>query len=175
MDTPGTTGQRSGPAAALGSPSCSPDPRARTDLYTAIQEDGQQLALALIQFLHNSADHAQLNPTDFQCLLLLRLGGPLSPGEISQRLRLASGSVTVVIDRLEARGLACRARHPEDRRKVVVQASDEARTQAGAGTGMREAMVALHERYSEQELEVISEWLHQLSTTLLDVASSQRT
>ena len=39
---------------------------------------------------------------------------------------------------------------------------------------MREAMVALHERYSEQELEVISEWLHQLSTTLLDVASSQR-
>ncbi|QVQ54261.1 MarR family transcriptional regulator [Spiractinospora alimapuensis] len=165
MENPGGTDHRDGPGALA--PQRHSD---RADLYRAIQRDGQRLSMGLIHYLHAAADHAELNPTDYQCLLLLRFGGPLSPSEISQRLRLASGSTTVVIDRLETRGLVFRTSHPDDRRKRIVKCVDDLRGATGAGgTGMREAMTALHDRYSDAELATISGWLHQLSEVLLSM------
>jgi DNA-binding MarR family transcriptional regulator len=40
---------------------------------------------------------------------------------LGERLSLTSGSVTALIDRLEAQAWAVRERHPGDRRKVVVK------------------------------------------------------
>lgn len=50
----------------------------------------------------------------------LRLDGPLTPGEIGERVRLSSGAVTSLLDRLEARGFVKRTPHPSDRRSVLV-------------------------------------------------------
>ena len=46
--------------------------------------------------------------------------GPLSLGELADKLLVTGGNVTYVMDRLEAQGLVYRDRSPEDRR--VVQA-----------------------------------------------------
>lgn len=46
--------------------------------------------------------------------------GPLSLGELADKLLVTGGNVTYVMDRLESRGLVSRYRSPEDRR--VVQA-----------------------------------------------------
>lgn len=146
--------------------------RSRDALYTAIEIDGQRLAIGLIRLVHAMSDGSGLNPTDFQCYLLLKIGGPLSPGAIADGLRLASGSATGVIDRLEARGLVRRERHPDDRRKVVVRLCAEPQEERAPSPGMRDAMTAVHEHYSDAQLAVIADWLDRVGAALDDVASS---
>src|SRR5690606_16935134 len=99
--------------------------------------------------------------------------GPMTPGEIAQWLKLATGSVTVLIDRLAARGLVVRDRHPEDRRKVIVRPAvvPEPGPATGDQLGIRQAMLDLHEGYSEEELRVIADWLHRTTQTLHELAS----
>ena len=50
----------------------------------------------------------------------LRLDGPLTPREVGERVRLSSGAVTALLDRLEGRGFVARSPHPSDRRSVLV-------------------------------------------------------
>ena len=50
----------------------------------------------------------------------LRLDGPLTPREVGERVRLSSGAVTSLLDRLERRGFVARSPHPNDRRSVLV-------------------------------------------------------
>jgi len=63
--------------------------------------------------------------TDMKALQLLLQDGPLTPGELAARLKLTSGAVTSVLDRLERREMIRREPHPEDRRKVIVRADEE--------------------------------------------------
>ncbi|RKS05153.1 DNA-binding MarR family transcriptional regulator [Nocardiopsis sp. Huas11] len=149
------------------------DDQARAELYQALQTDGQQLAVRLVRLLHRMSDRSGMNPTDFQCYTLLRVGGTLTPGEIADSLRLSTGSVTGVIDRLEAHGLVERTRHPRDRRKVAVRLIEGADTFAAASApGMREAMTRLHEDYTVDELRVITDWLDRVGATLDDLITA---
>jgi DNA-binding MarR family transcriptional regulator len=52
---------------------------------------------------------------------------PLEPSVIAERLIITSGSMTSMLDTLERRGLVRRMPHPEDRRKLLVDVTDEAR------------------------------------------------
>lgn len=54
-------------------------------------------------------------------------GEPLPPKVIGERLLQTSGSITSLLDTLERRGLVRREPHPEDRRKLLVDITDEAR------------------------------------------------
>lgn len=56
------------------------------------------------------------------------LGGAsdaLTPSEVSARLTVTSATVTGLLDTLEARGLAQRRPHPNDRRSVLVEITDD--------------------------------------------------
>ncbi|MBE1456780.1 DNA-binding MarR family transcriptional regulator [Nocardiopsis terrae] len=149
-------------------------PRSRTDLYMALQTDGQQLAVGLVRLLHRMSERSGMNPTDFQCYTLLRVAGTMTPGEIADSLCLSTGSVTGVIDRMEAHGLVERTPHPLDRRKVAVRLVEGAeKIAAGTAPGMRDVMTSLHEDYSLEELEVITGWLDRVNTAL-DTLVAQR-
>jgi len=60
--------------------------------------------------------------TDLRCLNLLEHGAR-SPTALAAALGLTTGSVTALIDRLERRQLVERARHPDDRRGIMVSAT----------------------------------------------------
>jgi DNA-binding MarR family transcriptional regulator len=60
------------------------------------------------------------------CLGLL-YGGPQSAGAVATATGLTPAAVTALIDRLEARGLVTRTRSLEDRRKVVIEATERTR------------------------------------------------
>lgn len=144
-----------------------PDGAARPGFYQSLQTDGQMLAVRLIKLLHRMADRSGMNPTDFQCYTLLRVAGTMTPGEIASSLCLSTGSVTGVIDRMEAQGLVERTRHPEDRRKVAVRLTEGAeRMNAALAPGMRAAMTELHDGYTPEELAVIVDWLGRVGRTL---------
>jgi Transcriptional regulators len=151
----------------------SPGARPRDRVYAEIQDDGLRLAAGLVRLMHAVATVFRLNPSDFQAYLLLRIEGPMTPGEIAQCLRLATGSVTALLDRLEARGLVTRDRHPDDRRKVIVRPAELAAADPRSGfpEGMRTTMIALHDRYSDDELAVIADWLRRTTRTLHELAA----
>jgi len=74
-----------------------------------------------------------VSQADFNALDHLDDEGPLTPGNLAERLNLTSGAVTALIDRLERAGWVSRSPHPSDRRSHVVALTDAANT-----TGERE-------------------------------------
>jgi DNA-binding MarR family transcriptional regulator len=54
-------------------------------------------------------------------------GEPLPPHVIADRLLITSGTMTSLLDTLERRGLIRRVPHPSDRRKLLIDITDEAR------------------------------------------------
>jgi DNA-binding MarR family transcriptional regulator len=91
---------------------------------------GPALAEAL-RALHGAIDRYDIvaartlgiGRNDWRALRLLAEQGPQAPRALGEALGLTSGSVTTLIDRLEARGLALRSPDPGDRRSLVVSAS----------------------------------------------------
>lgn len=53
--------------------------------------------------------------------------GPLSLGELADKLLVTGGNVTYVMDRLEDQGLVYRFRRPDDRRVIQARLTDEGR------------------------------------------------
>ena len=61
-------------------------------------------------------------------LIVLReisVHGPITAGELAQRVALSKGTVSGILDRLENRGLVQRQRDCEDRRHVRVHATEQ--------------------------------------------------
>jgi DNA-binding MarR family transcriptional regulator len=56
--------------------------------------------------------------------------GPLTPSEISERVLVASATMTATLDTLESRGWVVRAPNPTDRRSVLVSITEEGRATA---------------------------------------------
>jgi MarR family transcriptional regulator, organic hydroperoxide resistance regulator len=80
----------------------------------------RQFIAGSILFNQQVADENGLRLTDMQCLSVLELLGPSTPGKLAEHTRLSSGGVTVMLDRLEKAGYVKRAPNPEDRRSILV-------------------------------------------------------
>ncbi len=98
-------------------------------------------------------------PTDLECLDFLARG-PITAGALAELTGLTTGAITGVIDRLERAGLARRNRDNEDRRKVLVHATEAvAKRVAPFFAPMeRHAMAALS-GYGEEELALLLDFL----------------
>lgn len=106
------------------------------------------------------ADAAGMSRTDWRCLDLLGTRGPLTAGQLAEAMRLTSGAVTGLIDRLEAAGLVRRVRDGGDRRRVIVELSDEVARRAAPVYGplVRDSDAAL-EAFTNDEIETILRYL----------------
>lgn len=66
-----------------------------------------------------------VNRTDGRCLDLIDQAGRISAGDLAVAAGLTTGSVTAVIDRLEAKGYLRRVPDPSDRRRVLLEVTEE--------------------------------------------------
>jgi MarR family transcriptional regulator, 2-MHQ and catechol-resistance regulon repressor len=99
--------------------------RLATECYANLVRTGDRLIA-----LHNRQawEEYRLSATAKMALAVIEgAGGPLEPSVIAERLLITSGSMTSMLDTLERRGLVRRMPHPEDRRKLLVDVTDEAR------------------------------------------------
>lgn len=71
-----------------------------------------------------------LNRTDQRCLGVLFVRGPLTAGQLADAAAVSPGAMTAVLDRLERAGFVRRVREEEDRRRVLVEVTPEARRRA---------------------------------------------
>jgi DNA-binding MarR family transcriptional regulator len=71
---------------------------------------------------------APLSASAFQALAVIEgAGEPLPSHVIAERLIVSTASMTSLLDTLERRGLAVRLPHPTDRRKILVDVTNEGR------------------------------------------------
>ena len=105
------------------------------DVTLAVRE----LVLGWERYRESVADELGVGTSEVVTLGFLYHDGPRTPSEIGQRLNLTSGSVTALLDRLEAAAFVNRSQNPDDRRSLLATA-----TPAG-----RHAMQWFYERLDE--------------------------
>ena len=101
-----------------------PDPRARVaELTRELFRQAAGLSAAI-------AEASGLHPTDAAALRALDAARsePITVSRLGAELKLSSGAVTALVDRLERHGMVERTRDAEDRRRVHVTLTPKART-----------------------------------------------
>jgi len=106
------------------------------------------------------AELAGLNPTDWRCLDILGTRGPMTAGRLAEAANLTTGAVTGVLDHLEAAGLVRRVRDTVDRRRVIVEVTDELARRGAPVFGplVADSDKALRD-FDTAQLEVVVEFL----------------
>ena len=74
-----------------------------------------------IMFHQNVADALGLHITDHKCLDLIRQYGAMPAGRLAELTGLTTGAITGIIDRLEKAGYVRRANDVKDRRRTIVE------------------------------------------------------
>jgi DNA-binding MarR family transcriptional regulator len=130
----------------------------------AVEMAVRNLIANAILFNHQVAQRVGLGASDAQFMHLLQLHGPLTPGRLAELSGLTTGTVTGVIDRLEAAGFVRRERDESDRRKVIVKLNEERLWSAMAPlyAGQAESLAAVAGAYDAEQLEVIADFLDRL-------------
>ena len=130
----------------------------RTDLQKralmAVRDYGVQLTL----FRNSMSERLGFNVTDIECLRLLFIKGIATPSELARHTGLTSGATTAMLDRLEKAALIERRPNPDDRRGTLIAPAKSAdKRVASVFESARKAQGELISRYSEKELEIISD------------------
>src|SRR4051812_48206802 len=68
-----------------------------------------------------AADYLGINPTDGRALDVIDQQGRITAGDLARELRLSTGAVTTLVDRLERAGFARRVADDLDRRRVLIE------------------------------------------------------
>jgi DNA-binding MarR family transcriptional regulator len=116
-----------------------------------------------------------VNRTDARVLDLLEQNGRMTAGEIATGAALTSGAVTGVVDRLEKAGYAVRVRDEDDRRKVLVEPTEELRRRAQEiYYEMGPEGERLMRSYSDDELRLVLRFLEEVTELTEEHAAKLR-
>ncbi len=109
-----------------------------------------------------------LHPTDVRALwVLAEPDSPSTAGELGVRLDLSSGAATRTVDRLEREGYVERVRDPDDRRRVGLRLTGEAKAITDAFFGRVATMVGeAIEDFNEPELTIVARFMSQIHEAL---------
>jgi DNA-binding MarR family transcriptional regulator len=142
------------------------------------QEVLQELrALGTADDFMNEAAAAVLgiHTTDMHAGEVLDREGPMTIGELARKVGLSPGAATALVDRLEEAGFATREQDPTNRRRVLVQPSKEAGGRAYAVFGpLMRSTTSFLEKYSEQELLLIRDFLRGAQAVITDHTETLR-
>jgi len=128
-----------------------------------ITEATRRLDIAMSRLTGAFARVVGVSVPELLALEHLADGKGLGPSELARRLQLTSGSVTSLVDRLEASGHAVRAAHPSDRRRVVVLRTPKADEDLRHGAAPLVGDIAqLAAGLSEDERQVVGRFLERL-------------
>jgi len=113
----------------------------------------------------------EMNASDLAALRMLIVregrGETVSPHQVADHLRISSASTTKLLDRLTAAGHVERRPHPSERRARIVILTEESRATFFRHFRERlQSMRGVAERYTDEELVVITRFLSELSATI---------
>lgn len=139
----------------------------RADVLAELGGEIRAFQTAVDTFDEAAARRLELHRTDLRCLDILGAAGRLTAGQVAEQMHMTTGAVTVMLDRLEQRGLAQRTRDELDRRRVYVELTAPARDRIAAvydelilDDAMRRAS-----RYTIDELRIVVRFLQDSRAT----------
>jgi len=113
-----------------------------------------------------AADYFGINGTDGRAIDLIDQAGRITAGDLARELRLSTGAVTSIVDRLEKAGYARRVADADDRRRVLIEVTPAFGRNAADIYGDPTDAIRWAADFSDDELEVIvryqertTEWL----------------
>jgi MarR family transcriptional regulator, 2-MHQ and catechol-resistance regulon repressor len=141
-------------------------------LWLVIAKSYRALSLLAEQSIANTG----LCLTDFAALEALLHKGPLTISQIQEKVRLASGSMTAAVDRLEKLGLSVRKASPTDRRARVVELTPQGkRLAASCFEQHAKDLEALMSGLSEKEMEQLHGSVKKLGRLAAEKLEEQET
>ncbi|REE98517.1 MarR family winged helix-turn-helix transcriptional regulator [Thermomonospora umbrina] len=143
----------------------------RAELIEELRLSMQRSTMWTVLLHHTTASKAGINVTDAQCVNMLVLDGPKTPGRLAREMGLTTGgAITTVIDRLERAGYVKRTRDPEDRRRVIVEPVPETVARFSAYfEPIARASGAHIEGLTDEQLDFLVRWMRGMSALMPDV------
>ncbi|MGA1982144.1 MAG: MarR family winged helix-turn-helix transcriptional regulator [Acidobacteriaceae bacterium] len=136
----------------------------RAALHSSLNVQIRQLIAGTILFNQKIADAAGLRLTDMQCMNVLDLLGPSTPGKLAECTGLTTGGVTVMLDRMERAGFVKRSPNPNDRRSVVVSVNPKRLKKLHTYYDqINRQTVAIFSEFPEADLEVVASFFSRLN------------
>jgi DNA-binding MarR family transcriptional regulator len=115
-----------------------------------------------------AAAYMGINPTDGRAIDVIDQHGRITAGELARELRLSTGAVTTLVDRLERAGFARRVRDDDDRRRVLIEVTPIVGELSQEIYGSpEEAFSGFARGFNDEEFEVLHRF-QQLSQTWLE-------
>jgi len=122
-----------------------------------------------ILFNQKVADRVGLHLTDMQCVNLLDLLGPVTPGRLAECTGLTTGGVTVMLDRLEKAGIVKREPNPNDRRSVLDRVNPKKLRKINAlYGGINKQLEAFFSEFPEAELRAVAHFFSRMNAIRRD-------
>jgi DNA-binding MarR family transcriptional regulator len=115
----------------------------------------------------------RLHRTDLRCLEIVGRGGPLSAGALAEQAGLSTSAVTSVIDRAERSRNLRRLSDPQDRRRVLVEVTEQGRRRGReAFSGLQQGTDRILRRYSPEELRLLGTFVEEVRSVVSAEAAS---
>jgi DNA-binding MarR family transcriptional regulator len=106
------------------------------------------------------ADRLGMHRTDAQCMDIISRFGPMTAGDLADRVGLTAGAITAVLDRLERGDWIRRVHDTVDRRRVMVQGGRaQHEKMKPIFARLRRSTREVLARYSEEQLDLIADFL----------------
>jgi DNA-binding MarR family transcriptional regulator len=106
------------------------------------------------------ARHLGLTESEVLALQHIAIAGDLTPGQISERLRLSSGGTTALIKRMEAAGYVLRTGDPRDRRTTRLCLTSKIRDLSGMWAPLVADIDSCVNTLSDTEADVVQRFLN---------------
>jgi DNA-binding MarR family transcriptional regulator len=118
------------------------------------------LRLELARLNHRVSDRLELRDLDLDCFDLVARSGSLTPTELAGLSGIHPATLTGILDRLERGGWIVRERTTGDRRSVRLRPAPRNAAQIVPHfAGMNDAMDAACADFSDEQLDLIAEFL----------------
>ena len=147
-----------------------PEPVTRADDQLLKELAGELRARqsAADQLEERAAAALGVHRTAARCVELLLRHGPLSAGQLSEKLGLSPSGTTPLLDRLEETGTVRRVRLTEgDRRRVSIELTADGRAVAqGVWDDLYEPLATLASEYERGELALVQDFLRRANAIL---------
>jgi DNA-binding MarR family transcriptional regulator len=115
-----------------------------------------------------AAGYLGINRTDARALDVIDQHGQITAGDLARELRLSTGAVTTLVDRLERAGFARRVADPTDRRRVLLEVTPVVHENAERIYGPFDEAFTAYDDYTDHDLDVVlrfqrmsQEWLEE--------------
>lgn len=132
----------------------------------------RELRVELSVLTHQIGSRIELKDVDLDCLEVITEHGPISPSGLARRIGVRLATMTGILDRLERGGWIARSRDEADRRGVLVRALPDRQHEIfQLYGGMNRSLDKILEGYSDEQIDIIIDFLQRSTEAGADAAS----